>query len=97
MKKKNKGANYTKYVEDMTLNDHLAVERTILANERTLLAYLRTVIAFIVAGITLRGILVGEERILVMSILFISSFIFCIYGIYNYVKLSKKLKFDKDI
>lgn len=39
--------------ENMTLRDHLAVDRTVLANERTLLAYARTALALFIAGISL--------------------------------------------
>jgi inner membrane protein YidH len=34
------------------INDHLALDRTQLANERTLLAYLRTAVMLIVTGAT---------------------------------------------
>ncbi|MGL5084788.1 MAG: DUF202 domain-containing protein [Clostridium sp.] len=86
--------NYEKFEKDMVLNDHLAVDRTKLANERTLLAFLRTVITFVVAGITLGNILDGRARIYVVAILFTSAFVFGGYGIYQYIKLAKKLKFD---
>lgn len=36
--------------EDTTLRDHLAVQRTALANERTFLAFIRTAIALVAAG-----------------------------------------------
>lgn len=35
---------------DLTLSDHLAIDRTVLANERTALAYGRTVLAMLVVG-----------------------------------------------
>lgn len=93
MKSKSEYTNYKEYTKDMVLNDHLAIDRTILANERTLLAFLRTVITFVVAGITLGNILSGKEKVYVLAILFVSAFIFGVYGIYNYLKLRKKLKF----
>ena len=37
-------------VEEMILRDHLAVDRTSLANERTLLSYMRTALACIIGG-----------------------------------------------
>ncbi|MDX1650394.1 MAG: DUF202 domain-containing protein [Myxococcota bacterium] len=37
----------------LILRDHLAADRTVLANERTFLAYLRTAFAFAVGGATL--------------------------------------------
>jgi putative membrane protein len=36
--------------EDLILRDHLALDRTIMANERTLLAYIRTALALLVIG-----------------------------------------------
>ena len=45
---------YTKFAgKDLTLNDHLAIDRTVLANERTLLAYARTSLAMLIIGGTL--------------------------------------------
>lgn len=34
----------------LSLTDHLAIDRTVLANERTLLAYARTALALIIVG-----------------------------------------------
>ena len=36
--------------EDLILRDHLAFDRTVLANERTFLAYVRTALALLVVG-----------------------------------------------
>jgi len=36
--------------ERLTLRDHLAIDRTTLANERTLLGYVRTALALMVVG-----------------------------------------------
>lgn len=38
--------------EDMVLRDHLAVDRTILANERTFLAFIRTALTLFIGGIS---------------------------------------------
>ena len=37
---------------DLILRDHLALDRTVLANERTLLAYLRTALFLVVSGVS---------------------------------------------
>jgi putative membrane protein len=34
----------------LTLNDYLAIDRTVLSNERTMLAYARTALALVVVG-----------------------------------------------
>ncbi len=39
--------------EHLILRDHLALDRTIMANERTLLAYIRTALAVLVVGASL--------------------------------------------
>jgi putative membrane protein len=36
--------------KELSLSDHLAIDRTILANERTLLAYGRTALALVIVG-----------------------------------------------
>lgn len=36
--------------KELSLNDHLAIDRTILSNERTVLAYARTSLAMIIVG-----------------------------------------------
>jgi putative membrane protein len=38
--------------EELILRDHLALDRTRLANERTLLSYMRTALMLVVAGAT---------------------------------------------
>lgn len=38
--------------ENLILRDHLAIDRTALANERTFLAYIRTALALFVSGAT---------------------------------------------
>ncbi len=43
--------NFTK--QELILRDHLAIDRTILANESTFLAYIRTSLAVTAAGATL--------------------------------------------
>lgn len=39
--------------QEMILRDHLAVDRTIMANETSFLAYIRTALTLAVAGVTL--------------------------------------------
>jgi len=39
-------------VSEMILRDHLAADRTTLANQSTFLAYIRTALTFFVAGVT---------------------------------------------
>lgn len=42
---------YAKFADhNLTISDHLAIDRTVLANERTFLAYGRTALAMLVIG-----------------------------------------------
>jgi len=38
--------------ENLFMRDHLAAQRTILANERTFLSYIRTALTLLVAGVS---------------------------------------------
>jgi putative membrane protein len=51
--------------EELILRDHLAIDRTKLANERTLLAYLRTALMLMVAGATAERVMGGSMAIVV--------------------------------
>ena len=53
-------------VEQSSVRDRLAFERTILANERTLLAYVRTALMFAAAGGTLLKFY-ADDRIAVIG------------------------------
>jgi len=51
---------YARFRDDqLTLRDHLAIDRTIAANERTLLGYVRTTLALVVTGASLIKFLEG--------------------------------------
>ncbi|MET0064877.1 MAG: DUF202 domain-containing protein [Candidatus Thiodiazotropha sp.] len=50
---------YTGVGKQMILRDHLAIDRTRLANERTLLSWYRTALMMLVSGITLLKLFEG--------------------------------------
>jgi putative membrane protein len=52
--------------EELILRDHLALDRTRLANERTLLAYLRTALMLVVAGATAEKVM-GDSPTIVAT------------------------------
>jgi putative membrane protein len=57
--------------EDLILRDHLALDRTRLANERTLLAYLRTSLMLLVAGATAVRFVAESESVVITGWVFI--------------------------
>lgn len=84
---------YTRYTkEQLILRDHLAVDRTVLANENTFLAYVRTALTFFVSGITFVHFF-GDLIVEVLGWLFmpIGVAIF-IAGWLRYVRMQKTLK-----
>ncbi|MEE9413369.1 MAG: DUF202 domain-containing protein [Methylococcales bacterium] len=85
---------YTKInPKDMILRDHLAYDRTILANETTLLAYLRTAMALLAAGATLFRLFPNDAYFQVLGIvmLFLGMVIAGI-GVFRFFAMTKRLK-----
>lgn len=54
---------YTGLEDQLILRDHLAADRTILANERTFLAYIRTALTLFVAGLSFVHLKVFDSHI----------------------------------
>jgi putative membrane protein len=83
--------NYQKK-EALVLRDHLAMERTKLANERTLLSYLRTSLYLILGGIAFLGMQdLKEIRILGYFSLSLS-IIVLVVGITRFSQLKRHLR-----
>ncbi len=85
---------YTRFAEaEMTMRDHLAHDRTILAGERTLLAYLRTWIALMAAGGSIIEIF-KENDILraVGAILIASAFAVLVLGINRFISTRRQVR-----
>jgi putative membrane protein len=61
--------------EQLILRDHLALDRTRLANERTLLSYLRTALMLLVAGAT------AIKLVDISTSILITGWIFLVLGI----------------
>ena len=57
--------------ENLILRDHLALDRTRLANERTLLAYIRTAFMLLVAGATALKFFAETPAVVITAWLFI--------------------------
>ena len=83
---------YKTFHDEMILRDHLALDRTVLANERTLLAYLRTFIGTFSAGIAMVKLLdTALTNVIGYAFAIISPF-FIILGAIRYIQVSRKLK-----
>ena len=54
---------YKDLEDQLILRDHLAADRTILANERTFLAYIRTALTLFVAGLSFMHLKLLSSRI----------------------------------
>ncbi len=78
--------------DDMILRDHLAYDRTVLANERTLLSYIRTAIALLAAGGTLIKIFPDDQAILSLGIALTGiGLVALVTGICRFVQVTKKI------
>lgn len=80
--------------ERIILRDHLALERTKLANERTLLSYLRASLYLFLGGSALIGInheVLGNLKWVGIAGLFFS-LLFFIIGVYRFIALKRHLR-----
>ncbi len=90
--------NLTKFTEDyenkeaIILRDHLAMERTKLANERTLLSYLRTSLYLVLGGIAFLGMKDFEEMRNVGYLSLALSALLFVIGVVRFVQLRKHMK-----
>lgn len=79
--------------EEMILRDHLAYERTAMANERTWLAYLRTAIGFMAAGGSVIKFFPESLPLQISGWILMSSAAFCAaWGWRRYRSVKNKLK-----
>ncbi len=79
--------------EDMILRDHLAYDRTILANETTLLAYLRTAMALLAAGATLFRLFPEDPYFQVLgAVMFLLGIIIAGIGGVRFFAITRRLK-----
>ena len=78
--------------EEIILRDHLAMERTKLANERTLLSYIRTSLYLLLGGIAFLGMNdLSDIRYLGYFSLSLSV-VLLIIGIIRFLQLKKYIK-----
>ncbi len=84
----------TRIIDEKQLREHLALQRTKLANERTLLSYIKASLYLLIGGIAL--LQVKEYRGLDVTWIGYLSFFFCVLfivvGISRYIALERKLE-----
>lgn len=83
----------TRIIDEKLVREHLALERTKLANERTLLSYIRASIYLLISGLALLQIK-EYQGISLMWVGYLSLFIcilFIIVGFSRYIALERKL------
>lgn len=76
---------------ELILRDHLAIDRTILANERTFLAYIRTSLAIAAAGATLIYFSAETTVKLLGGILIFFSIGAIVIGTIRYIRIGKSI------
>lgn len=77
--------------EEIILRDHLALQRTKLANERTVLTYVRTALYLIIAGVAFLGMSDFESMRYVGYICLALSVMLLIFGFIRYGQLKRQL------
>ncbi len=82
--------NLTK--EELILRDHLAIDRTVLANESTFLAYIRTSLAVTAAGATLIHFFTETYIHLFGGSLIVSGIFIFFWGYRRFRKMEKDIK-----
>jgi putative membrane protein len=79
-------------VEELILRDHLALDRTRLANERTLLAYLRTALMLLVAGATAVKFVAETASVVVSGWLFIGlGIVVAVLGTWRFLTMRRDI------
>jgi putative membrane protein len=78
--------------EELILRDHLARDRTKLANERTLLAYIRTAFMLFVAGPATLKVFNDTPSVMFTAWLFIAVGVLVgIFGIWRFVSMRRRI------
>ena len=80
------------YIEEIKLNDYLALERTRLANERTLFSYLRTALYLTLGGIAFLQMQDFKNIKWLAPICFVLSIVILVMGVIKYILMKRSLK-----
>lgn len=74
-----------------TLNDCMAVERTILSNERTLLAYIRTALAILVVAVTIIKLFTSQGMLILGYALIVAGVVCLTLGLMRFTEMYNKI------
>lgn len=74
-----------------SLNDCMAVERTVLANERTLLAYVRTSLAVLVVAVTIIKFFASQGMLILGYVLIVLGVGCLTVGLMRFTEMSNKI------
>ncbi len=79
-------------IDESLIREHLALERTKLANERTLLSYTQAALYFLLGGLALVQIKEAEEMHYIGYLALVFSVLFVTVGIWRFIVLKNKMK-----
>ncbi|MFN4763844.1 DUF202 domain-containing protein [Gillisia sp. Q332] len=79
-------------IDESLIREHLALERTRLANERTLLSYTQASLYFLLGGLALLQLKKYEDLKYIGYLALIFSGLFLTIGIWRYISLNRKMK-----
>ncbi len=79
-------------IDEALIREHLALERTKLANERTLLSYTQAALYFLLGGLTLLQLTQYEELHYIGYLAVFFSILFVTVGIWRFIVLKNKMK-----
>ena len=82
----------SRQIDEEFIREHLALERTKLANERTLLSYTQAALYFLLGGLALFQLKENVELRYIGYLALVFSVLFFIIGIWRYIALERKMK-----
>jgi len=82
--------------KELVLRDHLAIDRTVLANERTLLAYIRTTLTLFAAGASFMQFFKLLWLKVVGYLLIVSGLVFLAVGIRRFLLFRREINKAKE-
>lgn len=82
----------TRQIDEELIREHLALERTKLANERTILSYIRASLYLLIGGLALIQIKEYDHIKWIGYLSLVICVLFITIGIIRYIALDRKLK-----